>query len=87
MSPKSLRIYSVSTLEEYKLNRHREPNVGERLREGAAELPPGLQALQGAWGSRDVSYVVGSQDGRFGLQVALVVSLDPPSKDSLVLFC
>jgi hypothetical protein len=46
-----------------------------------------LQARQGAWGSRDVSHVVGSQEVGFGLQVALVVSLDPPSNDGLVLFC
>src|SRR5215210_6663181 len=65
---------------------HREPKVGERLREGAAELPPGLQALQRAWGSRDVSYEAGSQDSRFGLPVALVIRLDPPADDGLVLF-
>src|SRR5215204_4024788 len=60
---------------------HREPKVGKGLHEGGGELPPGLQALQGAWGSRDVSYVAGIQDIRFCLHVAVVVGLDPASND------
>jgi hypothetical protein len=70
---------------------HREPKVGKRLHEGGGELPLGLQALQGAWGTWDVSYVApgyvaGSQDVRFCLHVAVVVGLDPPSNDGLVVF-
>jgi hypothetical protein len=67
---------------------HREPKVAKCLREGSGELSPGLQALQvqGGGGTRDVSYEAGSQDVRFGLQVALVIRLDPPSDDSLVVF-
>jgi hypothetical protein len=65
-----------------------EPKVRERLYEGGGELPPGLQALQiqGGGGIRDVSYEAGSQDVRFGLQVALVKRLDPPPDDGLVVF-
>jgi hypothetical protein len=33
-----------------------------------------------------VSYEAGSQDARFGLQVALVIRFYPPSDDVLVLF-
>jgi hypothetical protein len=66
---------------------YREPKVGERLGEGAAEPPPSLQAFQGARGGRDVNHDAGGQDVRFGLQVALVVRLDPLSNDGLVLFC
>src|SRR5918994_5961949 len=66
---------------------NREPKVGKRLREGAAELRPGLQAHQGARGTWDVSYIARGQEVHFGLPVALVVRLDPPANDGLVVFC
>jgi hypothetical protein len=64
---------------------HREPKVGERLREGREDLRPGLR-VQGTWEPRGVGDVAGSTGVRFCLRVAVVVRLDPPSNDRFVIF-
>src|SRR5215218_7221387 len=64
---------------------HREPKVGERLHEGAAELRPGLQ-VKGAWESRGMGDVAWRQDVHFGLRrVGIVERFDPPSNHGPVL--
>src|SRR5215204_4096079 len=54
---------------------------------GRDHVPLGEDGLHRAWESWGVSDVARSTGVRFCLRVAVVVRLDPPSNNALVLFC